>query len=53
MVRTGSAIRNGVDWAKLFVLNNPMRSTCEITNAVTMRPWTSGQNAAALSYSWL
>ena len=53
MVRTGSAMRSGVDWAACFMLNSPIRSTCEITSEVITRPWTSGQNAAALSQSWL
>ena len=51
IVRIGRAMRNGVDEAAFFVLNNPIRSNCEKTIAVTIRPWTAGQKAAALSYS--
>lgn len=46
-------MRNGVDRAAFFVLNNPIRSNCDIINAAIIRLWTSGQNAAALSYRWL
>ena len=53
IVSTGRAMRNGADCAASFVLISPSRASCEITNAVITRPWTSGQNAAPLSYSWL
>lgn len=53
IVRIGRVMSNGVELAASFVLNNPINSSCEITNANIIRPWTSGQNAAALSYSWL
>lgn len=53
IVKTGRVMSNGVELAASFVLNNPINRSCEITNANMIRPWISGQNAAALSYSWL
>ncbi|KAK9022990.1 hypothetical protein V6N11_003226 [Hibiscus sabdariffa] len=51
IVRTARATRSGADLAKCFVLDNPMRVTCDTSKAIIMRPWTSSQKAAALSYS--
>lgn len=47
----GSARRNGVDEIGFFVLNYPIKSSCDMVNAAITRPWTSGQNVAPLSYS--
>jgi len=51
MVSIGSTMRKGVDEAAFLVVRSPIRTICETISANMMRKWTSGQNAAPLSYS--